>query len=700
MEFSRKKMAFLSYRLTVLFLLFFGSKQSFSQGCPTDIFAIHYQGNAAIGLYNTVVTPQQDVIAYGNSLGIDRALGYDGWIARYSSRGTVLWAKKYMLPGYNNGEIHSIVMTSDSTFFATGRFSFLRKRFVDNVIEVVYTVTVLMELDKFGNLISMHAVNKFVTLYTTLNNILKVGADEYIVTGHVSGMNYERMLIFRMNRATGIRWSRLIGVENIRLGGMTARQAQNGNILLAGSAFEFAPNNAGFLRQGYYMMSVDSETGTQQWSRGYYFSNTLESSLFSAEGISSIQESASGEIFLYSSFSTGARVINPPYVDRGVVITTNATGNFLRATSYRNNTRGSKMIDGTVDGSGNHLLLMDNGEHTFLLKTTNNGSISWVKAYGNMNGNLVGASILEGLPPHTLFFRGRTAVALVGFLKTEDDGDMDCMETPVSMTMQDESATFSVGQIPATFTPSEQSLFEPFGGGIGRKAYNLDAEITCLRTCCDNIESDTSFVEFCNVSEYRLPDRTLVKESGIYYTNHKTAALCDSIAFYDIKLDKTPVVDLGPDDCLDGRDSIVLRTDSSYTAYNWMGVVSDKHFFTARDPGTYYVTVTNVCGSRTDSLEILDECEFDIFIPTGFTPNNDGLNDRFGYPSQNRNKLVRLTVFNRWGEKVFETTRPTEAWDGKLKNIPQPTGVYIYYVEAETLNKKKLVRSGIITLLR
>jgi hypothetical protein len=127
MEFSRKKMASLSNRLPVLFFLLFTSNQLYSQGCPTDIFAIHYQGNAAIGLFNTVVTPQQDVIAYGNSLGIDRALGYDGWIARYSSRGTVLWAKKYMLPGYNNGDIHSIVMTSDSTFFATGRFSFLGK---------------------------------------------------------------------------------------------------------------------------------------------------------------------------------------------------------------------------------------------------------------------------------------------------------------------------------------------------------------------------------------------------------------------------------------------------------------------------------------------------------------------------------------------------------------------------------------------
>ena len=672
----------------------------YSQNCPTDIFAISYQGNAAVQIFKNIITPQQDAIVCGNSLGINRALGYDGWIGRFSRQGTVLWAKRYMLPSYNNGTIYDIAMTSDSTFFATARFSFLRKRFVDNVIEEVYSVNVIMHLDKFGNLLDMHAFNKYGTYFTALDNIIPMGGNEYVITASISGMNYQRTLVFRTDAAMRIKWSLLLHADDIRLGGGTIKRRRDGNIILAGSAYQYNANNTFIIRQGYYMISIDGLTGARIWSKGYFSSTSPQPPAFTVQGVSGLSESANGDLFLYTSFSPNGRILLPPYNEKSLVMITSPNGNLRKATSYTNSQPGCTMLDGQLDAAGNQLILMDDGQKTIFIKTTNDNNLIWQKSYGNMNGNLVGASVLQGLPSHTILFRGRTTVALAGLLKTEEDGEMSCMETPVNVIGQDETSTLATEDIAVNFSSGERDMFEPLGGGVGRTHYQFDPTISCQRTCCDDVTSDTAHIDLCNVASYRLPDNTLVKESGLYYSNHKTINDCDSIAFYDIVLDKLPVANLGPDDCLEDRDSIVLKVDSTYTSYNWMGTQLDQHSYIARAPGKYWVTITNVCGSSTDSIEIFDECNFDVYIPGAFTPNNDGLNDQFGFPSQNRNRLIKLSVYNRWGQKVFETTALNKTWDGKFRNIPQPAGVYIYQVEVEMLTRKRIVRSGTVTLIR
>lgn len=672
----------------------------FSQNCPTDIFAISYQGNAAIHIFRNIITPQRDAIVCGSSLGVNRALGYDGWIGRFSSQGTVLWAKRYMLPSYNNCTVYDVAMTSDSSFFATARFSFLRKRFVDNVIEEVYSVNVIMHLDKFGNLLDMHAFNKYGTYFTALNNIIPMGGNEYVITASISGNNYQRTLVFRTDAAMRIKWSLLLHADDIRLAGGTVKKSRDGNIILAGSAYQYNSNNAFILRQGYYMTSVDGLTGTRLWSKGYFSGASPQPPGFTVQGISSLSESADGNLFLYTSFSPNGRLLLPPYNEKALVMVTTPNGNLRKATSYVNTQPGCSMLEGQLDAAGNQLMLMDDGEKTILIKTTNDNNMLWQRSYGNMNGNLVGASILPGLPSHTILFRGRTSVAMAGLLKTEEDGAMACMETPVNIIGQDETSTLASEDIAISFSSGERDMFEPFGGGVGRTLYQFDPAITCQRTCCDDIASDTVRIDRCNMTSYRLPDNTLVKESGLYYSNHKTINDCDSIAFYDVVLDRSPVANLGPDDCLEERDSIVLKVDSTCTSYNWMGTQLDRHSFIARAPGKYWVTISNVCGSSTDSIEIFDECNFDVYIPGGFTPNNDGLNDQFGFPPQNRNRLIKLSVYNRWGQKIFETTDLGKNWDGKFSNMPQPAGVYVYQVEVELLTRKRIVKTGTVTLIR
>ena len=110
--------------------------------------------------------------------------------------------------------------------------------------------------------------------------------------------------------------------------------------------------------------------------------------------------------------------------------------------------------------------------------------------------------------------------------------------------------------------------------------------------------------------------------------------------------------------------------------------------------------VSNECGSETDSI-VVDVCESEFLIPNAFSPNNDGLNDileliKIGDPS-----LIDFSIFNRWGQKIFETHDDAQGWDGTYKNKEQGIGVYVFilkYFDEETGSEHFL--AGNITLLR
>jgi gliding motility-associated-like protein len=134
--------------------------------------------------------------------------------------------------------------------------------------------------------------------------------------------------------------------------------------------------------------------------------------------------------------------------------------------------------------------------------------------------------------------------------------------------------------------------------------------------------------------------------------------------------------------------------------YLWNSVASSDSSFDVRQPGSYAVKVENVGGSKTDTVQVYDKCDFPIYFPTAFTPNNDLLNDVLRVPWQNINKLTRLRIYNRYGQVVFSTTRITEGWDGTFKNVPQPVGAYTYILEMKGLSGKKIDQKGTVVLIR
>jgi gliding motility-associated-like protein len=86
-----------------------------------------------------------------------------------------------------------------------------------------------------------------------------------------------------------------------------------------------------------------------------------------------------------------------------------------------------------------------------------------------------------------------------------------------------------------------------------------------------------------------------------------------------------------------------------------------------------------------------------VYIPNAFTPNGDGINDTFGIKGEGSFEY-NLAVFNRWGEKIFESQNPGQQWDGTYKNQPVQPGEYVYQLMAH--GKKYKGQTGVVTLVR
>jgi gliding motility-associated-like protein len=120
------------------------------------------------------------------------------------------------------------------------------------------------------------------------------------------------------------------------------------------------------------------------------------------------------------------------------------------------------------------------------------------------------------------------------------------------------------------------------------------------------------------------------------------------------------------------------------------------------DSLTYTLTATtkNGCSTKDDIKVRLFKLEPDILVPDAFTPNKDGKNDILKPIPIGITELNYFSIFNRWGQPLFNTKEFGKGWDGTLNGLPAESGTYIFQTQGIDFRGKTVYKKGVFVLIR
>lgn len=173
-----------------------------------------------------------------------------------------------------------------------------------------------------------------------------------------------------------------------------------------------------------------------------------------------------------------------------------------------------------------------------------------------------------------------------------------------------------------------------------------------------------------------------------YYQKNIPFSIPDSVSFCDLKDRK-----------------LIIEVPSDYVMY-WDGILMVSDGITVPDKtGAVVYQVFDSLNCEMQGSSTVYGCGCELYFPNAFTPNKDNLNSRYEWKGcEGLIREFKLSIYNRWGTLVFQSTNSFDSWDGTFKGSPCQEGVYVYRVtylsEAEDGRYTRYNSEGTITLLR
>lgn len=173
-----------------------------------------------------------------------------------------------------------------------------------------------------------------------------------------------------------------------------------------------------------------------------------------------------------------------------------------------------------------------------------------------------------------------------------------------------------------------------------------------------------------------------------------------------VHVNVSPVADGGPNQSINNGENVTLNGGGG-VSYIWSpstGLSCSNCQSPVASPSVtteYILTVYNSAGCYdydTVLVEVKQVCE-DIFIANAFSPNDDGNNDVLHVLSTCLKKMT-FRIYDRWGNKVFETKDRTQGWDGKFNGQPMDSGVYAWWLEGNDETGKYFKVKGNVSIIR
>ena len=190
-----------------------------------------------------------------------------------------------------------------------------------------------------------------------------------------------------------------------------------------------------------------------------------------------------------------------------------------------------------------------------------------------------------------------------------------------------------------------------------------------------------------------------VNSEGTYALNVSNMCGMDNDTIEIFYLE-APSFSLPEDTYLCEGQSIVLQPMNLNTTgadHVWQDGSQDAQLIVT-EAGTYSLIVENQCGSETDDISLSSRyCDCRLFTPSAFSPNNDGINDRFYAIVQCELLEFEMRVYNRYGELLFTSFDPSHSWGGDHHGKKAPMDTYSWLIKYRFELPDDVEESGMAT---
>ena len=271
-----------------------------------------------------------------------------------------------------------------------------------------------------------------------------------------------------------------------------------------------------------------------------------------------------------------------------------------------------------------------------------------------------------------------------------------------------------------TFTVDEEGSVEVYGEYLGCSDVSssmvtvnplpdpLYPPEDVIETCENEVVEINAYCDGCvyDWGGYDEPIYYSVNEAGVHAVEITNEYGCTSLFSYTILVTSSPQITLDSLYQFCKGTAGVLSTGLNSTNMNVIWNTNDTTpLINVTETGEYSVYASNLCGSdETSTFVSFDECSCDIWAPTAFTPDNDGVNDVFVPIIRCDAVSYQLNIFNRWGEVVFYSTNQGEIWTGCVHNGDyfSRDGVYAWEVSYSSQSDQLILHQarGHVILIR
>ncbi|MBL7934732.1 MAG: gliding motility-associated C-terminal domain-containing protein, partial [Bacteroidia bacterium] len=195
------------------------------------------------------------------------------------------------------------------------------------------------------------------------------------------------------------------------------------------------------------------------------------------------------------------------------------------------------------------------------------------------------------------------------------------------------------------------------------------------------------------------------------YTVTGTTNNCSSTKTTTVNVTQTPTISVSSDVTITKGSSTTLSVSGNTNSISWTPNTNLSCNTCANPIASPSITTqycvkskNGACESNECILVIVEsDCKSnaDYSTPNAFTPNGDGLNDAFCLQGWDEcSTTFYIAIFDRWGEKVFDSSDPSFCWDGNYLGVPLNPAVFVFYIKAEILNVGSITKKGNITLIK